>query len=525
MKTMFVFLIILISFIETLAFKCGHDKIFHNRTVHPLPVKFNEINSQSFASSSNDYLDINIYVDYTSINVKKLVDEAYIEHLKKGLEKTKKAFSSLIGVNTHYIMTFDQVYLHQCDSNLILSQEMKEGVSADLVLLPIVVSESTLGVGVIAAAGACLSAPTKDNRPVVGIVYLGANYDFSQENSDTYMAEILFHEITHVLVFSPNLFDYFPEDSKPVTEIVEWNGQKRTVVCSPKVLKVAKKYFDCSSMEGVELEDQGGTGSAGAHWESRVMLGDYMVSSDYRERAISEITLALFEDSGWYKVNYYTGGIFRYGEYRGCDFIDNKCIIDERSTFDEFCTESSQPMCYPGHLSKGICNLQTSIPDIPSKYQYWKDTTKGGFGPADYCPVAFHRRAQDEDYKFNVHCEYGKPYNNTPYGETLGNTSTCFMSSLVKDGSQGLSTLKPICHSVTCSKNSYTITIEGNNITCDEDTKSVKVPGYSGEIQCVDINRVCTGTTFCNDIYSCIEAKSLSTEGLKGTYIKVSYLY
>ena len=64
----------------------------------------------------------------------------------------------------------------------------------------------------------------------------------------------------------------------------------------------------------------------------------------------------------------------------------------------------------------------------------------------------------------NGHCEYGKPYNNTPYGETLGNTSTCFMSSLVKDGSQGLSTLKPICHSVTCSKNSYTITIEGNNI-------------------------------------------------------------
>ena len=112
MKTMFVFLIILISFIETLAFKCGHDKIFHNRTVHPLPVKFNEINSQSFASSSNDYLDINIYVDYTSINVKKLVNEAYIEHLKKGLEKTKKAFSSLIGVNTHYIMIFDQVYLH-----------------------------------------------------------------------------------------------------------------------------------------------------------------------------------------------------------------------------------------------------------------------------------------------------------------------------------------------------------------------------------------------------------------------------
>ena len=100
-------------------------------------------------------------------------------------------------------------------------------------------------------------------------------------------------------------------------------------------------------MKGVKLENQGGTGSVGAHWESRVMLGDYMVSTDYRERAISEITLALFEDSGWYKANYYTGGLFRYGKNSGCDFIEKKCIIDEKSTFDEFCTETSQPICYP----------------------------------------------------------------------------------------------------------------------------------------------------------------------------------
>ena len=83
-------------------------------------------------------------------------------------------------------------------------------------------------------------------------------------------------------------------------------------------------------MKGVEVEDQGGSGSVGAHWESRVMLGDYMVSSDYRERAISEMTLGLFEDSGWYKVNHYSGGLFRYGKNRGCDFIDKKCIIEKK---------------------------------------------------------------------------------------------------------------------------------------------------------------------------------------------------
>ena len=329
------------------------------------------------------------------------------------------------------------------------------------------------------------------------------------------------------MVFSPNLFKYFPVSSQPVSEIVEWNGQNRTVIRSPKVLEAAKKHFNCNSIKGVEVEDQGGSGSV-EHWESRVMLGDYMVSSDYRERAISEMTLGLFEDSGWYKVNHYSGGLFRYGKNRGCDFIDKKCIIEEKSNFDEFCTEPSEPMCYPGHLSKGLCYLVTNIPNIPERYQYWSDKTKGGFTPADYCPVAIHYRIKQQDYRFAGHCEYGYDENSTIYGETYGKSSICFTSTLLKDGSHGIIAPKPICHKVTCGSDYYTVTIDGNEVKCDKDKKTVTVPGYSGELQWVDIIRVCTGTTFCNDIFSCIEAKSISIQyeplPIKGNYYKISYL-
>ena len=51
------------------------------------------------------------------------------------------------------------------------------------------------------------------------------------------------------------------------------------------------------------MENQGLTGSAGSHWESRYMLGDYMISTEYMDNVISDITLALFEDSKIYKVN------------------------------------------------------------------------------------------------------------------------------------------------------------------------------------------------------------------------------
>ena len=32
-----------------------------------------------------------------------------------------------------------------------------------------------------------------------------------------------------------------------------------------------RRYFGCDSLEGVELENQGGPGTAGSHWEKRIL--------------------------------------------------------------------------------------------------------------------------------------------------------------------------------------------------------------------------------------------------------------
>ena len=127
------------------------------------------------------------------------------------------------------------------------------------------------------------------------------------------MKNILLHEITHVLVFSPYIFE-----NLHLNRTI--NGM--SYIISKNVVTQAQKHFDCNSLIGVPLEDQGGTGSAGAHWESRYMLGDYMVSTDFPDSAISDITLALFEDSGFYKVNYYSGGLFKFGKGAGCRFFN-----------------------------------------------------------------------------------------------------------------------------------------------------------------------------------------------------------
>ena len=111
-------------------------------------------------------------------------------------------------------------------------------------------------------------------------------------------------------------------------------------------------------MDKLPLENQGGEGTAGAHWESRYMLTDYMIAdTDYREVVMSNITLALFEDTGFYKVNYYTGDLFKFGKNKGCDFFDKKCIENGKPISEEFCVEEYQPKCSPSRTIKYRCYI------------------------------------------------------------------------------------------------------------------------------------------------------------------------
>ena len=73
-------------------------------------------------------------------------------------------------------------------------------------------------------------------------------------------------------------------------------GVPRIYLNSSKVVEVAKKYYNCDSIKGVELEDYGGDGTTGSHWEERILLGDIMNGVVYlEEQVISEFTSAVLD--------------------------------------------------------------------------------------------------------------------------------------------------------------------------------------------------------------------------------------
>lgn len=69
-----------------------------------------------------------------------------------------------------------------------------------------------------------------------------------------------------------------------------------TYSCAPSRMN---RQFGCDTLDGVEVEDGGGPGSAGSHWEKRLLGYEVMTASASKRPALSMFTLALFEDSGW----------------------------------------------------------------------------------------------------------------------------------------------------------------------------------------------------------------------------------
>lgn len=101
--------------------------------------------------------------------------------------------------------------------------------------------------------------------------------------------------------------------------------RKFQVLVTPKVVEEVRKHFNCSKLEGAELEDQGEDGTALTHWEKRVFENEAMTGTHTQNPVYSRITLALMEDTGWYKANYSMAQTLNWGKNLGCEFSMKSC--------------------------------------------------------------------------------------------------------------------------------------------------------------------------------------------------------
>jgi leishmanolysin len=250
-----------------------------------------------------------------------------------------------------------------------------------------------------------------------------ANADVTQDYMD-----VTIHEVGHVLGHSSNSYRFFrdpdtgdPRTSRPFSARTvtcvdgtsqslilpdentllfgENNGVRIASIVTPKVQTIARNQFDCQSLEGAQLEDQPTRPDScvGDHWDERLFYPEAMSGViSPTANIMSSLTLALMEDSGWYKANYTMSRMSPWGLGMGCDFVTSLCLVNgEVPDYGRgfFCNDAEDRGCSSEHTHKMECQLLdyaylvgSEPPESPFIY-FPSSPNLGGPRQSDYCPV------------------------------------------------------------------------------------------------------------------------------------------
>ena len=87
----------------------------------------------------------------------------------------------------------------------------------------------------------------------------------------------------------------------------------------PELVEYAREYFNCPTLTGVELEDEGSrTNSSFSHWEKRIIDEDVMVGNINLNAGISMFSLIMLNSTGWYKIDKRLAHNTKWGYKAGC---------------------------------------------------------------------------------------------------------------------------------------------------------------------------------------------------------------
>ena len=98
------------------------------------------------------------------------------------------------------------------------------------------------------------------------------------------------------------------------------------------IQKAVEDQYGCTTTPGMLLETGGGAGTAMSHWSYKAAYNEYMTAEVMLSNpTISYITLALLEETGWYKsISKTYGQHINWGYRKGCSLLtQTDCISTE----------------------------------------------------------------------------------------------------------------------------------------------------------------------------------------------------
>ncbi|GAB4852089.1 hypothetical protein Ancab_016279 [Ancistrocladus abbreviatus] len=374
------------------------------------------------------------------------------------------------------------------DGGVQLPREyIEEGVAnADLVLL--VTTRPTTG-NTLAWAVAC--ERDQWGRAIAGHVNVAPRHLTAE--AETLLSATLIHEVMHVLGFDPHAFAHFRDERKRRrTQVVqqamdERLGRMVTRVVLPRVIMHSRYHYGAFSenFTGLELEDGGGRGTSGSHWEKRLMMNEIMTGSVDTHSVVSTMTLALLEDSGWYKADYSMADRLDWGRNQGTEFVTSPCNQWKGSYH---CNNTQLSGCTYNREAEGYCPIVSYSGDLPQWARYFPQANKGGQSSlADYCTYFV---AYSDGSCTDINSARAP---DRMLGEVRGSNSRCMASSLVRTGFvRGSMTQGNGCYQHRCVNNTLEVAVDGMWKACPEAGGPVPFPGFNGELICPAYHELCS---------------------------------
>ncbi|ELP84756.1 hypothetical protein EIN_174510 [Entamoeba invadens IP1] len=338
--------------------------------------------------------------------------------------------------------------------------------------------------GVLAYAASCSSTSdylVNRQRPVLGYVNVVTKQLKLSEDNFRDQLGVVFHECMHAMGFDGDL-----AVDKQVGDL------NLRVITDEIVVSRARKHFNCPNMSYVPLEDGGGSGTAGSHWERRLFISEIMNGIASTNPRVSEFTLAYFEAMLVYKVNYDQADAFSWGRNEGCSFLYN---CSEWRKQNGYRCMSGVRRCTNDRSGVGVCDGNTFKETLNSSYQHYGSPNIGGNDEiADNC-IFVSSLSSGSCFKSvsPLTMDYYIGTEMLNHGQGHGPNALCFESSLIKAIPFGISNSH--CYNVSCFNNSYyKVSVDGKYYTCKD---RLYVRGFGGLLECADPKDICgvTGVT------------------------------
>ncbi|EGR28962.1 leishmanolysin family protein, putative [Ichthyophthirius multifiliis] len=262
---------------------------------------------------------------------------------------------------------------------------------------------------------------------------VGINDDNESFENDV---ETTVHEIIHILGFSgfqmqlwidPDTGKYYGQYGlHKITRDVIYRGLKTQIVFSKNILLTARKYYNCPTMEGMQLENEGGAGSLGSHWEQLIVQNEMMMSSEViTDAQLSVHTIALLD---W--LSKQMADNLYWGKGKGCSFVIQGCY--SKQSFHEF----------PQQL-KVQCSFENDGYGEPATTPYLDKCMMKSIYGENLC-TSFKNNFKNKNVDIKL--------------EAYGVNSKCFTSTST-NGVKFINDIQKRCHIYKCSSDMKSIII------------------------------------------------------------------